>query len=80
MELKKKVIIFDKGDGYSNNIENDNYINSYEDYKDNDIDDDKDYRNYNDDDDDNNDDNDNNLFFLDVYLLWYKILYNMVLD
>ena len=67
LELKKKVITFDKGDGYSNNIENDNYTNSHEDHKDND--DDKDHRNYNDDDDDNNDDNDNNPFFLDAYLL-----------
>ena len=80
LELKKKVITFDKGDGYSNNIENDNYTNSHEDHKDNDTDDDKDHRNYNDDDDDNNDDNDNNPFFLDAYLLWHKISHNMALD
>ena len=52
LESKKKVITFDKGDSYGNNIENDNYTDCDEDQnKDNDKDDNKDHWNDNDDDD-----------------------------
>ena len=65
LESKKKVITFNKGDSYGNNIENDNYTDCDEDHnKDNDKDDNKDHWN----DDDDNDKNDDS-FFLDAFLL-----------
>ena len=49
---QRKIITFNKGDSYGNNIENDNYTDCDEDQnKDNDKDDNKDHWNDNDDDD-----------------------------